>query len=252
METYTVPAPQSRLNILVLSPHRDDAAFSLALSLAAWIRDGHTVTVLNAFTRSHEAPFSDAGFIHENDRLSYVSSMRKREDEAFVKYLPGLTMADVNIKDAPLRLKVPEDVPYDLPLDPNDSGLVKIRKALTRHLGHINPAFVLPLALGNHIDHRVAREAASTIVADLPCAFYEDLPDAFRSSDIPAQPDLTPLYTPNPNPLAWKQKAILLYNSQIQEDTAALILDHAHAHHDAERVWANAAFASAMQPQTLP
>lgn len=239
-----MPAPQPRLNILVLSPHRDDAAFSLALTLAAWLRDGHSVTVLNAFTRSLEAPFSDAGFLHENDRLSYVSAMRKKEDEAFARYLPGLTIVDANIKDAPLRLHIPEDTVYDVPLDPNDGALVKIRKSLTRHLAQPNPAFVLPLGLGNHIDHRVSLEAAQAIVADLPCAFYEDLPDAFRATEIPTQPNLTPILTPNPNSLDWKRKAILLYNSQIQEDTANQILDHARAHQNAERLWANEAFAT--------
>jgi LmbE family N-acetylglucosaminyl deacetylase len=235
-----VPAPQPRLNILVLSPHRDDAAFSLALTLASWLHAGHTVTILNAFTRSLEAPFSDADFLHENDRLSYVSAMRKKEDEAFLRHLPGAAMVDANIKDAPLRLHCSPDVVHDIPLDPNDGALVKIRKSLTRHLTQPNPAFVLPLGLGGHIDHRVAREAAQSLVADLPCAFYEDLPDAFREPAIPLQPDLTPIYPQNPSPPAWKRKAILLYNSQIQEDTADLILGHT------ERLWANAAFATLM------
>ena len=240
---------QPRLNILVLSPHRDDAAFSLALTLSSWLRAGHTVTLLNAFTRSLDAPFSDADFLHENDRLSYVSAMRKKEDEAFLRQLPGLTLVDANIKDGPLRLHCYPEVIYDIPLDPNDGALVKIRKSLTRHLAQPNPAFVLPLGLGNHIDHRVAREAAQAIVADLPCAFYEDLPDAFRLPETPTQPNLTPIYTQSPNPLAWKRKAILLYNSQIQEDTADQILDHARAHHDSERLWANDSFAALTQVQ---
>jgi LmbE family N-acetylglucosaminyl deacetylase len=238
-----VPAPQPRLNLLVLSPHRDDAAFSLALSLAAWRRAGHNVTILNAFTRSIDAPFSDADSLHENDRLSYVSAMRKREDEAFARLIPGLALVDANIKDAPLRRHCEPDVVYNIPLDPADGALVKIRKVLTRHLTLPNPAFVLPLALGNHIDHRVAREAAVSLVADLPCTFYEDLPDAFRDPTIPDQPGLTPIFTSNPNPLDWKRKAILLYSSQIETDTAARILDHARAHNDTERLWANPAFA---------
>jgi len=238
-----VPAPQPRLNLLVLSPHRDDAAFSLALSLAAWRRAGHAVTLINAFTRSIEAPFSDADSLHENDRLSYVSAMRKREDEAFVRLIPGMTLVDANIKDAPLRRHCEPEVVYEMPLDPADGALVKIRKVLTRYLSLPNPVFVLPLALGNHIDHRVAREAALSLVADLPCTFYEDLPDAFRDAAIADQPHLTPILTANPNPLAWKRKAVLLYSSQIETDTADRILDHARAHHDTERLWANDAFA---------
>jgi LmbE family N-acetylglucosaminyl deacetylase len=242
LETTPVPAPQ-RLNILVLSPHRNDAAFSLALSLAAWRKAGHAVTLLNAVTRSIDAPFSDADSLHENDRLSYVSAMRKREDEAFLRLIPGITLIDANIKDAPLRRHcAPEDV-YTLPFDPNDSAAFKIGKHLTRHLTQPNPVFALPLALGGHIDHRIAREAAATLAADLPCAFYEDLPDAFREASIPdEQPNLTPILTAGPNPLAWKRKAILLYSSQIETETADRILDHAHSHNDTERLWANDAF----------
>jgi LmbE family N-acetylglucosaminyl deacetylase len=236
-----VPAPPPRLNILVLSPHRGDAAFSLSLTLASWLHAGHTVTLLNAFTRSLDAPFSDAEFLHENDRLSFVSAMRKKEDEAFLRHLPGLTMADANIKDAPLRLHCSPDVVYDIPLDPNDGALVKIRKSLTRHLTQPNPAFVLPLGLGGHIDHRVAREAAQTLAAGLPCAFYEDLPDAFRESTQPTQPNLIPIEFASPNPLAWKRKAILLYNSQIEGETADRILTYP------ERLWANPAFAALTQ-----
>lgn len=249
--TILVPAPPQRLNLLVLSPHRGDAAFSLALSLAAWIRDGHNVTILNAFTRSLDAPFSDAGFLHENDRLSFVSAMRKKEDEAFLRHLPGAIMVDANIKDAPLRLHIPDDVVFEIPLDPNDGALVKIRKFLNRHLALPNAAFVLPLGLGGHIDHRVAREAAQSLVADLPCAFYEDLPHAFRETDIPFQAELTPIVPESPNSLDWKRKAILLYNSQIQEDTADRILEHAHAHRGGERLLANAAFV-AMIPAQQP
>ena len=43
------------------------------------------MTVLNIFTRSRYAPYSDAGFVHENDQLSYVSAMRLREDEHFLR-----------------------------------------------------------------------------------------------------------------------------------------------------------------------
>ena len=73
------------LKILVLSPHRDDAAFSLSIAITNWLTARHSVIVLNVFTRSRYAPFSDAAFVHENDELSYVSAMRLREDEHFLR-----------------------------------------------------------------------------------------------------------------------------------------------------------------------
>ena len=76
---------EPHLKILILSPHRDDAAFSLSIAITNWLTARHTVTILNVFTRSRHAPYSDAGFVHENDELSYVSAMRLREDEHFVR-----------------------------------------------------------------------------------------------------------------------------------------------------------------------
>ena len=72
------------------------------------------MTILNVFSRSLYAPYSDAEFVHENDRLSYVSAMRRREDERFVQQMvhelpkaakANLQMVDLNLKDAPLRLR---------------------------------------------------------------------------------------------------------------------------------------------------
>src|ERR1700744_1500430 len=122
----TAPQPSPRkigeavsephLKILILSPHRDDAAFSLSIAITNWLVARHNVTIFNVFTRSRYAPYSDAGFVHENDQISYVSAMRLREDELFVRriteILPkglknNLHMVDLNLKDAPIRLRIP-------------------------------------------------------------------------------------------------------------------------------------------------
>ena len=92
----------------MLSPHRDDAAFSLAIAITNWLTARHTVTILNVFTRSRYAPYSDAAFVHENDQLSYVSAIRLREDEHFLRRITealpkglksNLHMVDLNLKD---------------------------------------------------------------------------------------------------------------------------------------------------------
>src|ERR1700712_1293299 len=162
------------LNILVLSPHRDDAAFSLSLSIAHWLSAGHRVTLLNVFTRSLHAPYSDADTVHQNDRLTYISAMRKKEDEAVLKRLPGLTMLDLNLKDAPIRLRCDDSAVHTLEPDLNDTAIPKIRKAIPAQVEAPRPlhALVLPLALGNHVDHRVVRDAALSFAAILPSAFY--------------------------------------------------------------------------------
>lgn len=49
------------LDVVVLSPHQDDAAFSLGLTLARLAAAGRRVCVLNCFTHSAYAPHGADG-----------------------------------------------------------------------------------------------------------------------------------------------------------------------------------------------
>ena len=246
------------MNILVLSPHRDDAAFSLSLSISHWLAVGHRVTVLNVFTRSLYAPYSDAETVHVNDRLAYVSALRRREDDEFLKQFPGVTMVDLNMKDAPIRLHCDSSIVCDMDVNPEDTCIPKIRKALAKlaTAQHSTSALVLPLGLGHHVDHRTARDASLPLTTELPCAFYEDLPYATRPG---VQIDLTrfredaatrfhePLdpvfcHSTNTHPSEFKRRIALLYASQIDASLADAISSFSHRYHGAERLWANDAW----------
>jgi LmbE family N-acetylglucosaminyl deacetylase len=196
-----------KLHILVLSPHRGDAAISLAQTIATWLAAGHAVTILNIFTRSLEAPFSDADSVHPNDRLAYVSAMRRREDEAFHRHIPRATLLDLT-----------------------DGAFPKIQKALTKHITP-NTALVIPLALNPHIDHRVTHQAALTFTATHPHALYEDKTDAPNPTPDPS----LHLITTQPN-LTWKRKLLLTYASQLDTPEATT---HAET---PERLWATESF----------
>jgi LmbE family N-acetylglucosaminyl deacetylase len=255
------------LNILILSPHRNDAAFSLSLAITHWLASGHTVTILNVFTRSLHAPFSDADFVHENDRLSYVSAMRLREDELWIQRITQdlprarkshLQMVDLNLKDAPIRLRTAEDRLYDTAINPEDPAIEKIQKALTRQIqaGTLE-ALVIPLALGNHIDHLTVRVAAAPFTANRPTAFYEDLLDAtlpnvsavleaLAADTAPfeqAEP-LTPTLLRHEAAADHKRHLVLGYASQIDEEAADLIAAFATQYEGAERLWTNQAWLS--------
>ena len=248
------------MNILILSPHRDDAAFSLALAIREWLAAGHRVTVLGVFTRSLSAPFSDADTIHPNDLLSYVSAMRRREDAEFLKLMPGLEMLDLNLKDAPLRLRCTAEEVHSLPPSLEDTAIAKIHKALAKLLAE-QPvdAILLPLALGHHVDHLVVRNAALEFAATRASAFYEDLPDAFESGLEIESTVLTELRGSNPflEPLTpvvvrrsgtpeaaakTKRRIVSVYASQIDEATIDAISAFTANYSGSERVWANPAW----------
>jgi LmbE family N-acetylglucosaminyl deacetylase len=246
------------VRIVVVSPHRDDAAFALTLAIGSWIEAGHKVSVLNCFSRSEEAPFSDADSVHANDRMSFVTALRGREDEAWRRqYGSALTLVDLNMKDAPQRLHCSADEAYGLTVNSNDKALTKIQKAIER----INPgAVVLPLGLGGHIDHATARQAMVGVASTaLPCAFYEEMPFAIKVEKIEEQVQelgrtlnvrLVPTFTNEPNGIiaavARRRRAILCYDSQIGDAEVEQIAEFCKVYGGRERLWANAAWAESI------
>jgi LmbE family N-acetylglucosaminyl deacetylase len=253
----------STLHILVLSPHRDDAAFSLGLALDGWLAAGHRVTVLGVFTRSLSAPFSDADTVHPNDLLSYVSAMRRREDAELLKLLPGLRMVDLNLKDAVLRLRCAADEAYTVTPAADDTAIAKVQKALGKIDMELKvEAILLPLGLGYHVDHLVVREAALEFASARACAFYEDLPDALRDGEGfvadrnidaavavelanvgDAHAPVTLAVSPGAEAaIRRKRKIVSVYASQVDEATMETISNFASRYGAGERVWSNAAW----------
>jgi hypothetical protein len=175
------------MKIGVGSPHRDDAGFSVGLAVGSWLQRGHAVEVVNVFTRTEYAPYSDADSLHPNDRMSFASATRKREDEAWVKLYVGqlgrgkLTLTDLNLKDAPLRLHCSPDEVQQREPDLTEKVSSKIKRALEMSKAD---AFVLPLAVGNDVDHLTVRIAClPTDAQAFALAFYEDLPYAAREPE---------------------------------------------------------------------
>jgi LmbE family N-acetylglucosaminyl deacetylase len=256
-----------KLKILVLSPHRDDAAFSISIAITNWLTARHTVTILNVFTRSRYAPYSDADFVHENDRISYVSAMRLREDEHFLRRITqdlpkglksNLHMVDLNLKEAPIRLRISLEEISDTPVNPADPAIEKIRKAIAKQseAGAIE-ALVVPAALGDHVDHLTVREAAMSFTASVPSAFYENLPyatthpstatdlEALRESAAQRNEPLSPVVYQIESAVEIKRSLVLGYASQIDEDAGALISKFADRYNGGERLWANRAWLDA-------
>jgi LmbE family N-acetylglucosaminyl deacetylase len=259
------------VKITVVSPHRGDAAFALGLAIETWLAEGHAVEVVNCFTRSEFAPYSDAGSLHPNDRMSFVTAVRKREDEAWRKLYGAakLTLTDLNLKDAPLRLHCrPEEV-FGRVADVSEKVVSKIRRAV--ELSGAG-AVVLPLGLGGHVDHVSARDAAMpTEVSAVPLAFYEELPEAASAggegalaaamSQLPVtvQAELQPAFASgvggveaaNGDVVARRRRVAWCYDSQIDESATTEIAEFCRRYDGRERLWANAAWradAALMRP----
>ncbi len=241
----------------MLSPHRDDAAFSLSLSIGHWLSAGHSVTLLNVFTRSLYAPYSDAETKPEGGRLDYVSALRKREDEKFLAAVGGgIKMVDLDVVDAPIRLKCDASIVCDMDVVADDPAIPQIEAGLAKLLHGDDVALVLPLGLGHHVDHRTARDASLEMSTKVPCAFYEELPYAMRDgvridlsrfredASTRLHEALYPVqcHGTHTRPTEFKRRIALGYESQIDAELADSIANFSHRYHGAERMWANEAW----------
>jgi LmbE family N-acetylglucosaminyl deacetylase len=251
------------VKITVVSPHRGDAAFALGLSIEAWLARGHAVEVVSCFTRSEFAPYSDVGSVHANDRVSFVTAVRKREDEAWRKQCGAakLTLTDLNLKDAPLRLHCRANEVFGRTAEASEKVVSKIRRALEMSKAG---ALVLPLGLSGHVDHVTARDVAlsAPAVAGFPVAFYEELPDAagagaeeaieaaVQQLTLTVQSTLQPVFASGARQMdaaieeavTRKRRVAWCYDSQIDESATMEIATFCRRYQGRERLWGNAAW----------
>ena len=237
------------MNIIVISPHRDDAAFSLSLAIDAWLAQGHDVRVLSCFTRSKYAPFWVPDPEAHSNQIDATSALRADEDRAWAgTFSHNIRMMDLKLNDAPLRLNCADSEVCTFPTDDSDPSKQVIKAAIT----DLNAdAVVLPMGLGGHVDHLTARDAAikATLEADVPMAAYEDLPYAARpsaakgilSSAASLRLGLTAGFVHMPGDIAGsvkrKLELALLYRSQIDYSVARNIADFSLRYKGRERLW---------------
>jgi LmbE family N-acetylglucosaminyl deacetylase len=187
--------------------------------------------------------------------------MRLREDEHFIRRITqnlpkglksNLHMVDLNLKDAPIRLRIPLEELSSTPVNPADASMEKIRKALTKQSeSGAMEAIVVPAAVGNHVDHLTVREAAMSFATGIPTAFYEDLPyiatQATASADLESlqaaaqqrNETLNPVVYQIDSAVEYKRRLVLGYASQIDDEAGDIISNFATNYNGGERLWVN-------------
>lgn len=244
------------MKILILSPHRDDAALSLALAVEHWLAEGHVVDVVNCFTQSEYAPLAPQAVRDSLEIRTIVSAMRAKEDQAWLcSYANArhLSIVDFNFEDAPIRLNCTADeVCTRIPKDGSTEKSLSVE--ITRLVANKNiDAIVLPMALGNHIDHLTARNAilSSDVCKDIPCAFYEDLPYASRPGADREITDVAQSFalnleeafvsetTDGSGAMERKLQSAMFYSSQIESSVAEDIAQFCIRYGGRERIWVN-------------
>jgi LmbE family N-acetylglucosaminyl deacetylase len=165
---------------VVLSPHSDDAAFSLAGTLHLIAESGGTITIVNYFSMSAFTPFAP----HLDSTES--TDLRKREDRQFAKLLGArCSMIWLDVADAPLRGYNPRMVCRTGELSVSDGKLVTDMYQMTVPVLNPGCAVFAPLGIGGHIDHRIVVEVAKQVAmrGTESLYFYEEIPYAALRSD---------------------------------------------------------------------
>lgn len=230
---------------LLISPHLDDAALSLGGILSGNVLQKPLLNV-NIFTKSTHAPYGYrgiSGFIPKQLRkgirfrkmllMREITRQRKREDLLFFKS-QGIPYIDLDLLEAPLRgytniMKVSRPKVADhLTFESIRSFVLKIASNADR--GYI----LLPLGLGNHIDHRIARDASLSGCGNLCPIFYEDLPyaadlslDEIDKTAASFDTSLRPSTFEIQKYLQTKINNIKLYGSQIGHRQISRTVSHA-------------------------
>lgn len=224
--------------LYILSPHIDDAAFGLALTISACAHNNTPVTIINCFTVTKWTAIPV-----ENKAIDAVSLMRKSEDAAFYSQLHrNIKIINVDLLDAPLRNGY---IFQEKPFQQNELELVD---ELKEKLKEFDDGLLLcPLAIGSHIDHAICRAAVEELYKKLKVLFYEDLPYVKRISknelDMHVEKleqQLSVKLFNNTDGLLNcridKEQAIRLYKSQMNDEIASEIVSHLNAL-KGERIW---------------
>lgn len=172
-------------DLLVLSPHLDDAVLSIGGSLHQWVQEGLRVLVATQF--AGDAPPKVSPFALELHGLwgfkspTEVMPARRREDLAALGFL-GVSARHGDLQDAVYRRSADGGWSHpDLAALRRSETDDPMFRPLLEQLDALPMAdrVLAPLGAGAHIDHQLVHRAAQRLFAGRLC-FYEDFPYAER------------------------------------------------------------------------
>ncbi len=225
-------ANSARRNHVIISPHFDDGIFSCGGTAHQLSAAGDAVTVMTIMGGLFDGELPDTPILADLHRRWQAGDnpLRRRqlEDELASNSI-GVEFMHVPIPDCVYR------VAGDLALYPSEESLfseVHPADYAPRLLQGIQipeletaVTVYLPIGVGHHVDHQIARDWGMTQLRDIPAKsalrFYAEFPysNADRSTEIaladfgmPLEPADTPLHEAD---MRAKIKAIACYRSQI-------------------------------------
>lgn len=175
------------MKTIYLSPHLDDAVFSCGGWIWEQVQQGQDVEIWTIF--AGDPPPEDlsdlARSIHKSwDLTVNVVQTRREEDQEACRIL-GVQARYFPFLDCIYRFTQDGDPYYqeggDLfsGLDPREIDLIDLVSVALQEMLPDEGELIIPLAIGNHVDHEITRKAASRLGRCL--SYYADYPYARES-----------------------------------------------------------------------
>ena len=181
-------------DFIYLSPHLDDAALSCGGQIYQWTQSGRSVLIVTiAAGPPPPGPLSTlASSLHQRWKLAHNVVQQRRAEDIVACQLLGATYLHWEWPDCIYR-RHPES---GTPLYRSDAELFgplhvaerPLLEEIAERLTTLPPAqqIVAPLAVGNHVDHQLARRAAERQFGQDALRYYEDYPYARRPGAVTA------------------------------------------------------------------
>jgi LmbE family N-acetylglucosaminyl deacetylase len=218
-------------NVVVVSPHFDDAILSCGGLIGLLARRHVRVTVLTVFSGHPVLPLSDAATtFHDKCGLGPTAvAVREAEDDAACAGLAART-ARLGLPDCLYR-RDPDGTPrypripdiFRMRPDSEKDVIDRARHGLETSQEWNSADLVIgPLGVGDHADHQITRIAVETATGLAHrLVWYEDQPYVMRERCAGWENDMTPGLAPSLialDPAAWGAKidAISHYRSQLR------------------------------------
>jgi len=203
-----------RWEIIILSPHMDDAILSLGQHILKWKRENKKIKIINIFTRfkeNCEIPDYSKEYVKKSgfDSVEEFQKARRQEEKEIMKKLK-ITYENWNFVDAGFRniyknrqrLLGGEILKEDKNLE---NKIFKKIKSINSKL------LILPMGIGGHVDHLIAKKVGKKV--KIKKLFYLENPYLWENFNFIK--NLKYLFKINSISFGKRQKKILeIYKSQ--------------------------------------
>jgi len=228
-----------RNKIMILSPHADDAIFSLS-GLMIRHANNFEFHIINIFGRQDFTLYNNfadnkigSDFVHKEEKLAWLllniqnGTFLSFKDAAMRRFEPGRSIINSNL-DSKSMIAYEKELFEDIFSHINE--LVRT----------ITPGYIFcPLGIGRHVDHIIVREAvlANQYLYNKKLFFYEESPyvisfDKIREINeikIKSQRKLKKRKINITNEISEKRKLLNLYASQLKKFQINAMIRHTQA-----------------------